>query len=262
MKNTIFAAILLLLFISPVVAQDRSKSKPIEVVAELKVNPEPYSVSHNVIFLVDASSSINRNKYAVAKFNAAWKIITNEIVSDHIYFRTYVFHDKGMFNRTKWAEGSPRDLKKSYKWIKNNTGIYSWGLEALVAALRDKNPLDKNPASQKRLTIVLITDGGFTEASDKDENGRTGSFKVLDRAIATTQASREKDGLEPATIVAIGLENKAADITYGTSVKRPDKECQAWLAKIGKKYKGGYFFVKVKNEVLPKEDDFPSFGDD
>jgi len=257
--------LLLALSMSPVVAQDESKPKKIKVTADLKVFPEPYAVSGNVIFLVDASSSIKGNKYAVAKFNQAWKIITNEIASDQMYTRTYVFHNEDSHVKTKWQEGSPEGLEKSYKWIKNNVGTYSWGLKALKEALSDENPLDKNPASKKRLTIVLITDGGFTEAADErngphdpdpdpeelEDTGRTGSFKVFDKAIEEAQAARVKAKLEPATIVCIGLENKAADIIYNTTIKRKDPECQAWLKKIGKKYKGGYFFVYVKDEVFP-----------
>ena len=104
----------------------------------------------------------------------------------------------------------------------------------------------------------MLTDGGFTEAAghrhpDKkkaakiDElalSGRyvqTGSFEVFDKAIQRGQAWRKKKKLQPATIVTIGIQNDDPD--WGISVKRPDKECQAWLRKVGRQYNGGYFYV-------------------
>jgi hypothetical protein len=139
-------------------------------------------------------------------------------------------------------------------------------LRTLQISLRDSNYLDKNYSSNRRLTIIILTDGGLTEAAgnrhkDKDKankidnmvlNGkylRTGSFDVLDKAIESGQKWRIANDLAPATIMTIGIEN--TDM-WSVGVKRPDNECQAWLKKIGEKYNGGYFLVKTKTKISSK----------
>jgi hypothetical protein len=183
-----------------------------------------------------------------------------------LYFCVYVFHDSTYERKLKWvAAGGPagrKEFPKAKEWIKNNTGIRSWGLKAIRMAFREKNPLDKNPTTNRGLTIVLLTDGGFTEAADYNGGpgakkvlaaplrnhvyGRTGSFDLMTKVLKKEQTLRVKKGLYPASIVTIGLENTMADIKYGTEVKRPDKECQAWLKQIGEDYGGGYFLVRQK----------------
>jgi len=234
-----------------------------EVKVIQKVAPKPFAISHNVVFLVDASSTINNYGDAKAKFSKGWDIIVDKFASDELYFRTYVFHDIGKERKTKWVDaGGPDGLKKfaeAKEWVQKNTGMYSWGLKALRCALREKNPMDKNPSSARRLTIVILTDGGFTEAAgNKSEKStkdiinsplkdhiyrKTGSFKVLSEVIEYEQARRVANDLAKATIVTIGLQNLIADREYGPSVKQPDFECQKWLKKIGSQYNGGYLFV-------------------
>ena len=236
-----------------------------------KVRPKPFAISHNIVFIVDASSTINKYPEIAKKFNKSWDIIVNQFASDELYFRTYIFHDAWRERRTKWIDaGGPQGLRqfaRAKKWIKANTGTFSWGTKTLRMAMRERNPLDKNPGTNRRLTIILLTDGGFTEASDggtspdiilkstlaKHSYARTGSFEVYDRLIAQEQKSRVNRGLEPATIVAIGIENTLADEKYGTGVKRPDSECQTWLSKVGKKYHGGYFLVRKEKTRAGKK---------
>lgn len=251
----IFTSLLLVLLTSICHAQ----IKVIQVVP-----PKRYAISTNLIFIVDASSTINNYGENRAKFNKGWNTIVGKFGGDQLFFRTYVFHKQGQEKRGKWINaGGPQGLEefiKAKKWIAGNTGTYSWGLKSIRMAMRDKNPLDKNPATNTRLTIILLTDGGFSEASDynggpsqkqileapldKHIYGRTGSFHVMTKTIEAEQKLRVLRGDAKASIVTIGIENIVADKRYGTEVKRPDNECQAWLKMIGRKYGGGYFVVK------------------
>jgi len=259
MRVFVLGILLSLLFITPGVAQSKY-----EVVLEQK--PGRNAISSNIVFIVDASSTINRSKPAIAKFTLAWDTLIANFASDQLYIRTYVFHDHLEERKTKWVDaGGPLGLEKfenHKQWVLRNTGIYSWGLRAIKIALKEVCPLNRSKSSKRRLTIVLITDGGLTEAADFDGTGteeevlnstikkhvyaRLGEFSHVDKVIAKGQADRVRRGLEPANIVTIGIENIAADLQFSTSVKRPDAECQNWLKKIGKLYNGGYFSVRRK----------------
>ena len=260
MRQFFILLLLLFLSVSPVVAQN----SPYEVV--LEQIPERNAIANNIVFVVDASSTINRDPSAIAKFTLAWDALVANFASDQLFIRTYVFHDQLEERKTKWIDaGGPVGIEKfeeAKQWVLRNTGIYSWGLKAIRIALREVCPLDKNPWSKRRLTVVLITDGGLTEAADNDGAAteedvlnstikkhvytRLGSFSAVDKMIEIEQSRRINRGLFKATIVTIGVENIAADMSFGTSVKRPDAECQSWLKKIGKLYGGGYFSVRRK----------------
>jgi hypothetical protein len=246
---------------SPAVAQ-RAESQTLEVVT--KSLPEPYAISHNVVFVVDASSTINYYPAIQRKFNRGWEFLTQQFAADELYFRVYVFHDQNQERRTKWVDaGGPDGIKqfgRAKKWVQKNTGLYSWGLKAMRMALREKNPLDKNRATARRLTIVLFTDGGFTEAAEGGNGAtltlkstlkdhvytKTRSFDVINKMVAMEQNFRVKKGLDKATIVTIGFENFEADNVYGMGVKQRDPDCQKWLLRLGKKYHGGNFLVRIK----------------
>lgn len=240
-----------------------SVAQELEVVP--RAMPQPHAVSHNIVFVVDASSTINTFPIIQKKFDKGWDFLTSQFANDTLYFRVYVFHDPHSERRTKWVDaGGPEgfiQFARAKKWVMQNTGTRSWGLKALRMALRDKNPLDTNPATAGRLTIVLFTDGGLTEASTYGGSAEdslnstvanhvysgTGSYKLVNTVIAREQNLRVSKGLEPATIVTIGFQNLEADAEYGMSVKQRDPQCQAWLYKLGKKYHGGNFLIRVKN---------------
>jgi hypothetical protein len=253
----------LLLIMSPAVAQEQ-KAKPKELEVITKAWPEPYAVSHNIVFVVDASSTINWFPSLKRKFNFGWDFITQQFAADELYFRVYVFHDPHRERRTKWVNaGGPKGelfFKRAKKWIRQNTGVRSWGLKAIRMALREKNPLDKNPATARRLTIVLFTDGGLSEAATPVSDGEetlkstlknhqyqfTGSFDTINKMIRMEQNLRKKRELEEATIITIGFKNLEADARYGLDVKQRDPDCQAWLNKLGKQYHGGNFLIRKK----------------
>lgn len=250
MKSFLFTFIMSILLMNPAAAQ---------IVMENKIAPKPYAISHNVVFVVDASSTINYYKTIAAKFNKAWDVMVNQFGSDELYFCVYVFHDKKKEMRTEWVQAWPGEFRKAKGWVLKNTGTYSWGLKALRMAMREKCPLDKNPSTNARLTVVLMTDGGLTEAANRNSNkkdeeilatdikehiyAKTGDFNLINKMIKQEQARRIINNLEPATIMTIGIENIIADKEYGPSIKRPDAECQKWLSEIGNNYGGGYFHV-------------------
>lgn len=265
MRKLLVILITLLLSVNPVVAQEKDKridENTIEVIT--KSLPEPNVISHNIVFVVDASSTINWYPSVAAKFNVGWDFITQQFAADELYFKVYAFHDPGQEKQTKWVDaGGPDGLKyfgMAKDWIKDNSGVRSWGLKAIRMALREKNPLDKNPATSGRLTIVLFTDGGLSEAATPISDGEetlkstlkdhrysfTGGFDVINKMIAIEQALRLKNGLEKAVIVTIGFENKEADVDFGMGVKQRDPDCQAWLYELGKKYHGGNFLIRMK----------------
>lgn len=260
MRFLIFIFILLLIM-SPAVTQGK-KVRELEVVE--KIAPKPFSISTNIVFVIDASSTINVYPGARRKFELGWKFITQHFVGDQVYFRAYLFHDAYKERRTKWIDaGGPngaKQFRRAYLWAKKHTGIASYGLKAIRMALRERNPLDKNKVTSRGLTVVLFTDGGLTEAANgrndatpmlkssiKDHvYGKYGNYIAINKMIAIEQKGRLLRGLFPATIVVVGIENVYADLRYGTSVKRPNKECQWWLRKLGRRYHGGYTYIRYK----------------
>jgi hypothetical protein len=263
MQKVLAFVFMLLLIMSPAVAQEKKTvpKAPLEVVT--KAWPKPYSISHNIVFVVDASSTINRYPIIQRKFEKGWDFLVRQFAADDLYFRVYVFNDPHKERRTKWVDaGGPQGQKqflRAKKYIQANTGVYSWGLRAIRMAMREKNPLDKNPVTARTLTIVLFTDGGLTEAAEGYDHseeeilksplknhiyGKTSSFNVINKMIALEQERRKANGLDMATIVTIGFENREADREYGLSVKQRDPVCQWWLEQLGKKYHGGNFLVR------------------
>lgn len=238
-RNLLLVAILtffpLVIYANPGPKQLAS-SKKFECIQE--VNPQPNVISTNAVFVIDASSSMNQSPDVSAKFSLAWKTIVNLLGQDQLFFSAYVFHDKDKEVVRPWeAINDPKQFDEIEAWFRAHTGIYSWGQKSLINAIKESNPLAKNPSERVRNTVFLVTDGGFTEAA------RSESYQPLEQAIAEAQQWRVNNDLEPATIVSVGIEN--LDV-WSLGVKRPDNECQEFLKKIGTQYKGGFFHVKEK----------------
>jgi len=243
MKNKILAAVIVLFMLTTTLAQ--SEVPYTEVVA-----PKPFSLSPNIVFVIDASSSINLSDDISARFEKAWLETTSRIASDELYFCIYTFHDKGDERFRDWTNaGGPQgeqEFAKAKKWIRNNTGTYSWGKIAISSALRKVNNLNHNRVMKRSLSIILITDGGFTEAAEYAErNPKAYAFTPIIEAIQIGQRMRLTRGLMQATIRTIGIENTEQ---WSLSVKRPDSECQAFLKKLGATYSGGYYLVGGKSK--------------
>lgn len=251
---------ILLLVAHPCVAQERKKmQRKVEWVQVVRA--KKHSISPNIVFLIDASSSIDKSSNLTAKFNKAWNRITSLLGHDELYFCIYIFHDKNDDRFRPWTNvfgpNKKNEFKEAYRWIKNNTGMYSYGQIAIRKALRERNPLNKNPTMKDTLTIIFITDGGLTEAAEYaqrqcltiDEEEERAYYSLYDE-IKSGQAWRQKNGLPTATICCIGLENKEV---WSLSVKRPDWECQRFLNVVGKKNYGGYFLVRNKRQKKEKK---------
>lgn len=213
---------------------------------------KPHSISPNIVFVIDASSSINSSDEVSAKFELAWNQIVSYLGFDSLYFCVYVFNDEDSLYRRDWQEVNGLDAENEFKrardWVRKCTGIFSYGKKALSLAIKEKNKFAKNDYMKRSLTIILITDGGFTEAarygmSEECKSLGRSPFWPIENAIKESQKWRKRHGLFPATIVSIGLENKEV---WSLSVKRSDKECQNFLRKLGKLYHGGYYLVREK----------------
>jgi hypothetical protein len=201
-------------------------------------------VSTNVVFVIDGSSTIRNSRGLKGKFFRAWSNITKKLASDEWYFSAYLFSDKGKEKYYDWRPAGginkgPKELAKLYRWIIGNKQVRSYGNKAMSMAIKNKNHLNKNQMMARTLTVILITDGGFTEAT------RSARYKPCYEAIVKAQAWRKANELFEATILTIGLENK---IYWSRDVKRPDSECQEFLKKVGKKYNGGYYLVRDKKK--------------
>lgn len=242
MKRHFWLFFLTLLFPLATYANPNPKPKPKTYECIEEVSPEPRAISTNIAFVIDASSSMNRSQDVSAEFTLAWRTVTNLLGQDQIFATTYVFHDENNEAVRPWEPvNEPKQFQHIETWFRAHTGIYSWGQKSLISAIKNINPLAQNPSEKARMTIFLITDGGFTEAARANTTGW--HYQGLEEAIAEAQKWRVDNGLEPATIVSIGLEN--LDV-WSLGVKRPDDECQQFLKKIGMQYKGGYFHVKEK----------------
>ena len=228
MKKLILLTIMTLLISAIPLYADGSKSETHEMI--MVVKPEK-RFSNKWCFVIDASSSIwyKPGRGTIARLRQAFKNATM-YSSDELYFCVYKFSDLNSEEYMGWTKGTPDDLKKAEKWINKNKGTYSHGKRAIEMALRRK---------VKDLTIIIITDGGFTSACN---NGRRGNFSKVEKAIAVGQKWRVSKGYGTAMICTIGIENK----DYWAGGKPDDEYCQDFLKKIGTQYKGGYFLARKK----------------
>lgn len=216
---------------------------------EVVVNPTK-PLTKNWIFVVDTSDSMSG---VFHKALAGIRRVTR-YPTDEWSFKVITFNNRGMTRRTKWVETSVDTLDAAKAWIENPKfhGVNSHGLPAIKEALR---------ADKEDLTIILITDGGFTSAC---ENRGFGKFR---QEIADGQAWRVKNKLGKAIITTIGASNthysawctrcirpwlkytphnySLKDWWFSNKGQKPsDKDCQAFLSEIGSTYEGGYLLVR------------------
>ena len=238
-KLLIVLAILSILFTVPLYAKgDKKKLTPKPEHEMLMIVRPEARFSNRWCFVVDGSSSIwyKPGRHTIASIQKAFGDATL-YSSDELWFCMYKFHNLNQEKYKKWVQATPESLKEAEDWINADSGIYSHGKKSIQLALRQK---------VKRLTILIITDGGFTSACSKNRNpvgaGYLGDFSEINQTIIDGQKWRVLKGYGEAVICTIGIEN--AD--YFAGGKPNDKNCQAFLLKIGKKYHGGYFLVRKK----------------
>lgn len=193
-------------------------------------------------FIIDGSVSLwftelQTKCRLLKKSEKAFRYATS-FPTDSMKFNVFLFAGDSLTERhayRDWATGLPDEFKATRKWMSDNIGgiggrlgLYSHGIESIRLSLYQK---------QKNLTILWITDGGFTSAC------YTGDYSKIDKVIAEGQAWRLLNGYSKAIIVTIGIENRH----YLAGGKPSDKICQAYLRKIGTENLGGYWYVSSEH---------------
>lgn len=208
-------------------------------VAQMKVPPKE-RFTHNWVFVIDRSSSLwneGMKRGTMKALRNGWRLALSH-PTDELYFSIYKFHDKDSEEYLPWMKASPDEIIRAEKWLLPNPddpseggGLYSYGLGAIKKALGQE---------RQQLTIIIITDGGFTSAC----NG--GGFGKIQKAIEDGQKWRVVNGFGQAIICTIGIENK----DYFGGGKPDDEICQAYLEKVGSEWGGGYWYVRKKREKV------------
>jgi hypothetical protein len=173
-------------------------------------------------FVVDNSDSM-KGVFGLAM--SGYRQLTR-FPNDDLRFCVFSFGNLSQEKYLPWQWASPVAFKKASDWLHKNRGTYSHGLRAISKALQLK---------EDKLTIFLVTDGGFTSACTTPPN-----FGPLVRTIRAGQAWRKKKGLGRAIIVTIGIANPG----YRLANKPSDRVCQAWLRRIGRTHGGGYHLIR------------------
>jgi len=183
-------------------------------------------LTNNWAFVIDTSHSMGLDR--IKKAHKGYLVAT-KFPTDDLKFCVFTFNDRGVDRFRKWRPASPDQFKKAFKWVSHKwqQGVLSYGAVAIKKALHLK---------RGKLTIILITDGGFTEP-----------FETIKATIEEGQKWRSKNGYSKAIISVIGVEN----LYYRAGCKKPDHICQEFLQKIGIRNHGGYFYVK-RNKNNPK----------
>jgi hypothetical protein len=148
-------------------------------------------------------------------------LVATQFPTDELNFCMYTFNDQGVDRFRDWARASPEEFKAAHNWARKKwqRGVLSYAGAAIKKALHQK---------KHELTIIIISDGGFTEGYQKIKN-------IIDQG----QDWRKKNGYDPAIIACIGIEN----LYYRTGGKEPDYINQQWLHDIGEDNDGGYSYI-------------------
>lgn len=224
MKRLLLLPLLLCLGSTPLIADSGASNRP---PMEMVVGPaEPLST--NWVLVMDTSHSM-RGVFEQA-FRAYLEATSFE--TDQLFFSLVTFNNRGMEQFKEWAPASREEFAKANALIEKEArrGVLSYGAAALRMALQQP---------RQNLTLIVITDGGFTEAC----SGR--GFDGIRKVIEENQAWRVENGYGEAKICTIGIENKG----YTTGGKPSDEECQAFLREMGTRWKGGYFLMRQPQVV-------------
>jgi len=218
LKRTLGVACLFLLLISPLNAAPDPIPPPYEMIVE----PDG-GITNRWVLVMDTSHSM---RGVFAQTMKAYLEIT-EFPTDELFFSLVTFNNRGMEQFKDWVGASEDEFTKASDLIEKEArrGVLSYGATALRMALRQE---------RDELTIIVITDGGFTEACEGRE------FGSIRRVLEENQQWRIDQGFGEAKICFIGIENKG----YTTGGKPTDEQCQAFFREIGTRWKGGYFLVR------------------
>lgn len=177
------------------------------------------SLTTNWALVVDGSNSTLR---VIKKLIAGFKTVVS-FPEDDLKFCTILFNDKGHPKFRDWHDASTTEFHRTARWIKRNIGVNSYAKKAIQKALLQP---------QKQLTVIVISDGGFSE-----------KFEEIIEIIKTTQKWRIEKGYGMATIVSIGIENHLSRSSKPPYPKDADKICQKRMEKLGIEGYGGYYYV-------------------
>jgi hypothetical protein len=196
---------------------------PSDISVEMVVAPKQKLTKHWA-FVVDNSHS---TRGVFDKVRGAF-IEATSVPFDEMEFCMIAFNNRGMERFRDWTWASDEEFAASMVWLaEDKIGVLSYGARAITMALEQE---------RDELTIVLITDGGFTEACyDR-------GFGAIEKAIVDGQRARAEKGLGPALICCLGISNPG----YTTGGKPSDEVCQEFLRRTGLLYEGGYFVVRSK----------------
>jgi hypothetical protein len=218
MKKALALAILLLCLSMP--------ASPQGDIAFTEVSAATIRLTNRWTFVIDTSSSL---KNVFFRVNTAFMEAT-KYPEDELKFKVITFNNEhnvevltvevvpGVF-RTTWQDASPQAFLGAAKWIAAHGGVRSFGAKAIKLAYEQSTP---------NLTIILITDGGFSEGFDE-----------IRAAIRQGKEWRSSRGLSEPVLVTIGIENP----NYSAGNKPSDEVCQAFLKEIGEQCGGGYYLV-------------------
>jgi hypothetical protein len=144
--------------------------------------------------------------------------------TDQLEYSIVAFNNQNMDRFRDWEWASEESFTSAYEWIiaDKHGGVLSYGATAITTAIQQERDM---------LTVVLITDGGFTEVSRAG-----GNWDVMRRVFVDAQKWRDTKGLGEAIVTTIGISNP----NYTAGNKPSDKDCQAFLREIGTRYGGGY----------------------
>lgn len=201
--------------------------------------PPKVRFTENWTFIIDGSSSLWTENLQTSckllkKSEKAFRYATR-FPTDGMMFNVFLFAGDAKIERhayRDWAAGYPDEFDATRAWMSrkigwrdDRIGLYSHGGVSISEALRQK---------KKSLTILMITDGGFTSACTSPP-----SWSEIDQIIRKEQAWRVANGYGQAIIVCIGIEN----LHYFGGNKPNNDLCQIYLREIGTRYSGGYWYV-------------------
>lgn len=180
-------------------------------------------LTENWAFVIDSSNSTSR---VVGRLLAGFTAAVSSPTDQH-RFCSFVFNNNNQHKFRGWKVASRQEFQRTNRWIRRNIGVNSYADKALRDALLQR---------KKNLTVILISDGGFSER-----------FSTIQNTIATYQLWRENNGYGKALIVTIGIENHLSRLSKPPYPKDTDAVCQARMRKIGEKGGGGYYLVRRIN---------------
>lgn len=187
MKKTLIGLVLL---VSSIFAQDAQETWVVE--------PQQGSIHKNVIFCMDMSYSMKQNEVhdGINKIVALAESAVDELNITGIIFAEDIIHWSGPTIKNEklpkeWAAlPSKNNLDEFYSWL-GNTSPQDTGYTRMFGAIEAAAKSQVDP-----ITIVVVTDGVFTEFSNEEADDAANSFVKRINAI---NKSRCDAGLKPAS---------------------------------------------------------------